>query len=437
MTVRGEVMEIIPLEPGSARLEAMLHRANAPAIGPQVLDVARRAFDSVRERGDRALVDYTAHYDGVALTPGDLIVTRDEISAARDKIPGSLHNILTAAVDRVRAFNERLRPASWQEEAAPGMLTGVQYTPLEGVGIYVPSGKGRFPSTCIMLVVPAQVAGVRNLSMVVPPRRDGLVDPALLAACDLLGVDRIYRCNGVAGIAALALGTETITAMPAIVGPGNPYVVAAQILAQLEGVRMLAHLGPTEAVVLADAAADPRRVALDLLNEAEHGTDSAAILVTDSAALAREVATLLPELIDRLPEPRRGFAAAALRGGGGIVLAPSWDDALAFVSRYAPEHLQLATRDPAHVATKIQHAGEILLGQQTPFSAGNYAIGVPAVLPTGGTAAVDSGITVLSFLKVTSVAGLDATGLAAVRPVVEALGNYEGFPAHVMAVIER
>lgn len=437
MTVHGAAVEIVRLEPGAARIVAMLRRANAAAMGPQAFDAARRAFDAVRERGDGALIDYTAQYDGVALTPGALVVSRDEISAARDEIPVSLRGAMTRAIARVRAFNERLRPVAWQDAAVPGMLTAVQYSPLAGVGIYVPSGKGRFPSTGIMLVVPAQVAGVRNISVLVPPRPDGRVDPALLVACDLLGVERLYRCNGVAGIAALALGTETITAVPAVVGPGNPYVVAAQMLAQLEGVRMLAQLGPTEAVVLADASADPRRVALDLLTEAEHGTDSAAILVTDSAAVARGVATLLPDLAGRLPEPRRTFAAAALTGGGGIVLAPSLDDAISFVNRYAPEHLQIAMRDAAEVAKQIHHAGEILLGQHTPFSAGNYAIGVPAALPTGGTAAVTSGVTVLSFLKMTSVAGLDAAGLAAVRPIIEALGEYEGFPGHVMAVTER
>ena len=431
-------MKILSLtEMDDAVSRRMLRRANSRIFDGESLAVAQRALDDVRTRGDDALLEYTRRWDGVELRRDQLALGREEILAAGESVTRELREALGAAIARSRRFNERLLPANWLFTPEAGITVGMQFTPLQGVGVYVPAGKGRFPSTCVTIVTPAVVAGVTEIALLAPPGADGRLDPALLVACDLLGIDRIFRCNGVAGIAAFAVGTQTIPAVPAIVGPGNPYVVATQLVAQSLGVRMLAMLGPTEAMVVADEGADPRRLALDLLNEAEHGQDSAAILVTDSRALAAAVARVLPEYLDRLPADRQAFARAALSDYGGIVYAPSIDGAIDFVNRYAPEHLQIATRDPRALLPSIRNAGEILLGQDTPFSAGNYAIGVPAALPTGGAARTGSGITALSFLKSSSVASLDATGLAAVRPVVERLGTYEGFPAHVMAVVER
>jgi histidinol dehydrogenase len=263
------------------------------------------------------------------------------------------------------------------------------------------------------------------------------VDPAALVAAELLGVPRVFRCNGVAGIAGLAFGTATLPRVRLLGGPGNPYVTAAQIAVQAYGVRLLSILGPTESMILADPSADPDRLALDLLNEAEHGKDSAAILLAASEDLVREVTEKLPRYLSQLPAWRREFAEGALSQYGGAVIAESMEEAIAFVNLYAPEHLQIATRDPFATLQQIRNAGEILLGQHTPFAAGNYAIGVPAALPTSGFARVASGVTVLSYLKVTSVAHLDARGLAVVRPVVERLGRYEDFPAHVLAVTAR
>jgi len=430
-----EVLRLGALSPDRRR--RILARAGALVFDPEVQEAARRALDAVRERGDEALVEYTARFDGVRLDRGALAVPATEIAAARDRVPAPVVEALRAAISRARRYHERLRPRDWLEELEPGIFAGIRFTPVAAAGLYIPSGKGRFPSTAVTMLVPAVVAGVREIRVVAPPRADGAVDEALLVACALLGVRAVYRCNGVAGVAALAVGTETIPAAPVIAGPGNPYVAAVQLQAQALGARMLAPLGPTEAVVLADGSADPRRVALDLLNEAEHGADSAALLVTDSLRLASEVAARVEELLARLPEDRRGYARAALEGFGGILLADSLDAAVAFVNEYAPEHLLVATRDPRAILARVAHAGEVLLGQHTPFAAGNYAIGVPAALPTGGAARHASGITVLSFLKATSVAALDEAGLATVRPVVEALGRYEGFPAHVMAVRER
>ncbi|MCS7234746.1 MAG: histidinol dehydrogenase [Armatimonadetes bacterium] len=385
-----------------------------------------------------AVAEATARFDRVQIDPTRLRVSPEEFASAREAVGAGVRAALVAAVERARRFSEWLRPpARMVEELEPGITVGVQFTPLASVGAYVPSGKGRFPSTVVTLLTPAVVAGVPEIAVVVPPQPDGSADPAVLVAAELLGVDRVYRCNGPAGIAALAVGTESFPRVEALVGPGNPYVVAMQLLAQTRGVRVLGTFGPTESVVLADAEADPDRVALDLLNEAEHGSDSAALLVTPSEELAHAVRARVRSLLERLPQPRREYAQAALTDLGGIFVVDGWEEAVAFVNLYAPEHVMVHARDPWAVAHRIQHAGEILLGPHTPFSAANYAIGVPAALPTGGGARRESGVTVLSYLKVTSVAELDTEGLEKVRPVVEHLGNYEGFPAHVMAVRDR
>jgi histidinol dehydrogenase len=420
------------------RLQRMLRRSGADIFDPERMAHVAAIIADVERRGDAALVEYTARYDGVSLTPDRLAIERDEVRRAYDAIDDGLRAALAVAIDRARRYNERLRPPALAlDDLEPGITAGIKWSPVDGAGLYVPSGKGTFPSTLVTLATPAVVAGVEEIAVVVPPRPDGSVDPAILAAADLLGVPRVFRCNGVAGIAALACGTATLPRVRVLGGPGNPYVTAAQIAVQSRGVRLLSVLGPTESMILADESADADRLALDLLNEAEHGADSAALLVTVSDALVGEVQERLPRYLAQLPERRRGFAEAAMRGRGGAVVAGSMEEALAFVNLYAPEHLQIATRDPLGTLAGVRHAGEVLLGQDTPFSAGNYAIGVPAALPTSGFARVTSGVTVWSYLKATSVASLDPRGLAAVRPVIERLGRYEDFPAHVLAVTAR
>ena len=420
------------------RLQRILRRSSAEIFDPERVAHVGAIIADVERRGDAAVLEYTARYDGVTLTPDRLAVERTEVRRAYEAVDDGLRTALQAAIDRTRRYNEWLRPAGLTlDELEPGISVGVKWSPVEGAGVYVPSGKGTFPSTLVTLVTPAVVAGVEEIAIVVPPRPDGGVDPAILVAADLLGVSTVFRCNGVAGIAGLACGTATLPRVRVLGGPGNPYVTAAQIAVQSRGVRLLSILGPTESMILADETADADRVALDLLNEAEHGADSAALLVTTSEALVEEVQARLPRYLAQLPERRRAFAEAATRGYGGAVVARSMEEAVAFVNLYAPEHLQIATRDPFGTLGAVRNAGEVLVGQDTPFSAGNYAIGVPAALPTSGFARVASGVTVLSYLKATSIASLDARGLAAVRPVVERLGRYEDFPAHVLAVTAR
>ena len=432
-------MDVVRLADASPeRLQRMLRRSGADIFDPERMAHVAAIIADVERRGDAALVEYTARYDGVSLTPDRLAVERDEVRRAYDAIDDGLRAALAVAIDRARRYNERLRPPALAlDDLEPGITAGIKWSPVDGAGLYVPSGKGTFPSILVTLATPAVVAGVEEIAVVVPPRPDGSVDPAILTAADLLGVPRVFRCNGVAGIAALACGTATLPRVRVLGGPGNPYVTAAQIAVQSRGVRLLSVLGPTESMILADENADADRLALDLLNEAEHGADSAALLVTVSDALVGEVQERLPRYLAQLPERRRGFAEAAMRGRGGAVIAGSMEEALAFVNLYAPEHLQIATRDPLGTLARVRHAGEVLLGQDTPFSAGNYAIGVPAALPTSGFARITSGVTVWSYLKATSVASLDPRGLAAVRPVIERLGRYEDFPAHVLAVTAR
>lgn len=419
-------------------LRRILTRSQARALDPRTQEAVRELLEDVERRGDAAVLDATARFDGVHLSPDGLRVRPEELRAARERVHEGLRAALRAAVDRTRRFSEWLRPpALYAEELEPGITVGVQFTPLASVGTYVPSGKGKFPSTLVTLITPAVVAGVPEITVVVPPQPDGSADPAVLVAAEILGVERVYRCNGPAGIAALAVGTESFPRVEVLVGPGNPYVVAMQLLVQTRGVRVLGTFGPTESVVLADAEADVDLVALDLLNEAEHGSDSAALLVTPSEELAQAVRGRILGLLERLPEPRRSYARGALTDLGGIVLVDDWEEALEFVNLYAAEHVMVHARDPWAAARRIRHAGEILLGPHTPFSAANYAIGIPAALPTGGGARRESGVTVLSYLKVTCLAELDPEGLEKVKPVVEQLGTYEGFPAHVMATRDR
>ncbi len=415
-----------------------LERSAATIYSDEMRAYARQVLADVARDGDAAVAAYTARWDGVTLAPEAFAVPPEEVAAAHRAIGAELRGALEAAIMRVRRYNEWLRPQEMAlREIEPGITVGIRYQPCRSAGLYVPSGRGTFPSTMIMLGVPAVTAGVDQITVVVPPRSDGSVDPAVLVTADLLGITHIIRSNGAAGVAALAVGTASIRRTDVVVGPGNPVIAAVQLAAAAYGTVPLVVMGPSEAIIVADGSADPARVALDLLNEAEHGADSAALLITTDAELADEVAARLPHYLDRLPEPRRTFAARALSDQGGIFIAADLEEALAWVDRYAPEHLMLAVRDPLAVAARVRHAGEILAGQSTPFAAANYAIGVPHALPTGGAAVASSGVTVLSFLKASSIASLTEEGLKTVAPVAVRLGRHEGFPAHVMAITER
>ena len=405
-----------------------------PALRSSIVDL----IEDVRERGDAAVCDALARFDGVDVAPEGLRVTDDELDSAR--VDDAVDRAIDDAIDHVRAFNEQqlAHAGDWSFESEPGLTVGEKITPIASAGLFTPSGKASYPSVTYQLLVPAIVAGVPRIVAVVPPvpGEGGAVDPAVLVVCRKLGQRDVFRVNGPAGVAALGFGTETIPAVRKIVGPGSPAVTLAQVEMQRFGVTTMMLLGPTESIVLADDTADPERLAADLLIEAEHGTDTSVVLVTTSADLARRADDELALQLAALPERRAEAARAALGDNGGCVLVDTVEDGVAVVNRYAPEHLQVAVADDAvdAVVGAITNAGEILIGQHTPFSAANFVIGCPASLPTSGFAHVSSGITAATFLKRTAVARADADALARLAPSVVALADHEGFPAHAAAI---
>ena len=398
-------------------------------------------IDDVRERGDAAVCDALARHDGMTVEPDGLRITDDEFSQA--VVDPAVDAAIDDAVAHLRAFNEQqlARTTDWSFESEPGLTVGEKFTPVSSAGLFTPSGKASYPSVTYQLAVPALVAGVPQLALVVPPipGRGGEVDPAVLVVCRKLGLRDVFRVNGPAGIAALGFGTESIPKVRKIVGPGSPAVTIAQVEMQRHGVTTMMLLGPTESLVIADATADPVRLAADLLIEAEHGTDSSVVLITTSADLADATDAELASQLADLPDVRATAARSALGVNGGCVLVGSLDEAVAVANRYAPEHLQVAVDDADvdRVVDELQNAGEILVGQNTPFSAANFVIGCPASLPTSGFAHVSSGITANAFLKRTAIARADASALARMTPSVIALADHEGFPAHAAALRRR
>ena len=408
---------------------------------PELRASIGRLIDDVRERGDAAVCDALARHDGVTIEPDGLRITDDEFSQAA--VDPAVDAAIDDAIAHIRAFNEQQlrRNRDWTFESEPGLTVGEKVTPIASAGLFTPSGKASYPSVTFQLAVPAVVAGVPALALVVPPvpGRGGEVDPAVLVVCRKLGLRDVFRVNGPAGIAALGFGTESIPKVRKIVGPGSPAVTIAQVEMQRHGVSTMMVLGPTESLVIADGTADPVRLAADLLIEAEHGTDTSVVLITTSTEIADATDAELTAQLADLPDVRAAAARAALGTNGGCVLATSLDEAVAIANRYAPEHLQVAVdeRDVDRVVDSLQNAGEILIGQHTPFSAANYVIGCPASLPTSGFAHVSSGITANAFLKRTAIARADAGALARMSPSIIALADHEGFPAHAAALRRR
>ena len=398
-------------------------------------------IEDVRVNGDDAVCRALLRFDGVTLSPAQLAISADDIASAN--VPSELEAALRDAISHLRAFNEVLmeRASTWSIEIEPGLHAGEKVSPISSAGLFVPSGKASYPSVAYQLGVPAVVAGVPDIALLVPPMpgANGGVDPAVLVVCRLLGITRVYRANGPAGIAALGFGTESISPVRKIVGPGSPAVTCAQVEMQRHGVATMMLLGPTESLVVADHTADPRRLAADLLIEAEHGTDSSVVLVTTSTELAEQVDAELARQLAALPEQRATAARASLGPNGGVVFVSSLGEAAEVSNRYAPEHLQVAVDESVidSVVDQLVNAGEILIGQDTPFSAANFLIGCPASLPTSGFAHVSSGITADAFLKRTAIARSNEAALRRMAPSIVTLANHEGFPAHANAITNR
>ena len=398
-------------------------------------------IDDVRVRGDDAICDALVKFDGIRLTPDQLRVSEEEIATAT--IDPAVENAIIDAISHLRAFNDQLmeRASDWQMEIENGLIAGEKITPISSVGLFVPSGKASYPSVAYQLGVPAVVAGVPNITLIVPPipGGQGEVDPAVLVVCRLLGIKNVFRVNGPAGIAALGFGTSTIPKVRKVMGPGSPAVTIAQVEMQRHGLATMMLLGPTESLVIADHTAHIGKLAADLLIEAEHGTDSSVVLVCTSEDVIEAVDAELALQLEDLPEVRATAARASLGPNGGAVLVKNLTEAAEVANLSAPEHLQMAV-DGQHeeqLLDLLVNAGEILIGQNTPFSAGNFVIGAPASLPTSGFAHVSSGITVDAFLKRTAIAKSNEPALRRMANTIIAMSDHEGFPAHGNAIRRR
>ena len=421
----------------AAERARIMARATAGIFEPKLMASISEIYADVAARGDQAVADATAKFDKVQVSADDLLVTQAAIDEAHEAIAPGFLDAIRVGIAQVRAFNEAQLASSpdWRKETRPGVVVGERHHPIPSAGLFVPCGKGSFPSVLVMIGTPAVVAGVADITVVVPPLPGtDRVDPGVLATAKELGITKIVRANGPAGVAAVVLGTQTIGRVSKIVGPGSPAVTAAQILAQLHGVGTNMLCGPSESLVLADDSIDVVRLTADLLNEAEHGADSAALLVTDSMAVVEAVDAELTRQVAALPEPRASYARSALSNLGGAFLFDTIDEATAFAGDYAPEHMQIATRDPEATLAKLTYAGEVLLGQDSPVSAANFTIGVPATLPTGGFARINGGVTSRTFMTTASIAKLTEDGLRSLAPATLALADHEGFPAHANAL---
>lgn len=399
-----------------------------------LLPLAADVIADVRRRGDRAVVAYTRKFDAPEFRASMLRAKPSDFKAARKLVSAEVITAVEAAHTNIRRFHEEQMPEQmWFTQLQPGIMAGEKTTPIASAALYVPRGKGAFPSVMLMLATPAKVAGVPHVVVVTPPTSEGKPDAASLIAAEICGIDEVYVVGGIQAIAALAYGTETIPRVSKIIGPGSSYVSAAKRL--LYGtVDVGLPAGPSESIILADESADPRLCALDLLVEAEHGPESAAIFVTHDVALARQVHELLPSYIAELPEWRQKFVENVLANYGGVLLTESLEQSVAFVNEYAPEHLEVLTREPFVTLQSLHNAGEILLGHYTPIPTANYALGLNAILPTGGFARSFSSVSVNDFLKKTGVGYMSREGYAGLQGTVATLADYEDFPAHAMAI---
>ncbi|MBS7542894.1 histidinol dehydrogenase [Ancylobacter oerskovii] len=399
-------------------------------------DVTRAVAEiiaEVRARGDAALIDYSRRFDRIDLAEAGIRVTEAEIDAAMAAADPKTLEALTLAHERIRAHHARQLPSGGRYVDALGVELGHRWTPVDAVGLYVPGGTAAYPSSVLMNAVPARVAGVGRLAMVVPAP-DGVLNPLVLAAARLAGVDEVYRIGGAQAVAALAYGTPTVAPVAKIVGPGNAYVAAAkrQVFGTV-GIDMIA--GPSEVLVIADGEQNPDWIAADLLAQAEHDTAAQSILFTDSPALASAVEAAVERQLATLP--RRDIASASWAEFGLIVHLTALAEAPALVDRIAPEHLEILTADCEELAAQIRHAGAIFLGAHTPEAIGDYVGGSNHVLPTARSARFSSGLGVLDFMKRTSILKCGPEQLRALGPAAIAIGEAEGLGAHARSVAIR
>ncbi|MCB1718073.1 MAG: histidinol dehydrogenase [Candidatus Competibacteraceae bacterium] len=392
-------------------------------------------IDAVRQDGDAALARFAQEFDKAPVQADQLAATAADFERAFAELEPDMIEVLEFAADNIRRFHEAQMPEEmWMKEIRPGVFTGERISPIESVACYVPRGKGSFPSVLLMTTIPAVVAGVPELIVVTPPGPDGNIDAATLVAARLAGVERVYKCGGAQAVAAVAFGTATIPKCRKIVGPGSPWVVAAKRLL-VDHIDPGVPAGPSESIILADDTANPRIAALDLIIESEHGPDSSAFLVTSSRAVAEQARQAIPEYWAMMGEQRVEFSSAVLGGDkGGIVLTDTFDEAIQFVNDYAPEHLEIQSSEPFGYLGRIKNAGEVLLGEHTPVTLGNFVLGPNAVLPTSQAAFTASPLGVFDYLKRTSIGHVTSQGYAELAEKAHKFALYEGFDGHANAV---
>ncbi len=398
-------------------------------VGPVVADILR----GVRERGDAAVIEYTERFDRFRPTPETLRITEDEVAAAAASCAPDTREALALAAERIADYHKRQMPADLDYRDSAGLRLGHRWTPIAAVGVYVPGGTAAYPSSVLMNVVPARVAGVDRVVMVVPTP-DGTLNPLVLAAAELAGVDEIYRIGGAQAVAALAYGTATIDPVDKIVGPGNAYVADAkrQVYGTV-GIDSIA--GPSEILVVADRFNDPSWIAADLLSQAEHDTVAQAILITDDGAFAEAVEKAVEDHLANLP--RTEIATESWRRFGAVIVVDGLDRAPDLVNRVAPEHLELAVEDAEGLLPQIRNAGAIFVGRFTPEALGDYLAGPNHVLPTAGSARFSSGLGVYDFLTRSSLIAGDASSLAQLGPAAMTLARAEGLDAHALSIAVR
>jgi histidinol dehydrogenase len=431
MTATINVHRLADLAPAARAL--LLRRAESDLAS--FLDKVKPIIAAVQAEGDEAVARFARTFDKAPVSADALAATPEDFARARRTLAPDLREAIAYAASNIRAFHEAQKPEEmWMKEIRPGVRAGDRVTPIASVACYVPRGKGAFPSSVMMLGIPASVAGVPEIAIVTPPGPDGHIDDATLFAAEAGGISRVYKAGGAQAIAAVAYGTRTIPRADKVVGPGSPWVVAAKrLLADVIDTGTPA--GPSESIVFADASTDGRLAALDLLIEAEHGPDSSSFIVTTDERVARDALAAIPEYWKQMGELRVSFTRAVLGSSrGGIVIARDEAEAFAFINDFAPEHLQVLSREPRRYLPLIRNAGEILLGEYTPSTLANFVVGPSHVLPTGGWAKTFSALSVHDFLKRTSVAEVSRDAFAEQARHAGVIATYEGFDAHANAV---
>lgn len=391
-------------------------------------------LNNVRENKDQALFEYTQKFDGCCINSENVKVTKEEIDKALSLVDPSLIEIMKKSAQRIRVFHEKQKRTSFFETDNTGSILGQRITPIEKVGVYVPGGKAAYPSSTLMNVIPAKVAGVERIVMTTPPMKDGSINPVILAAASIAGVDEIYKCGGAQAIAALAFGTESVPKVDKIVGPGNIFVALAK-KAVYGFVNIDSIAGPSEIMVLADSTANPRYVAADLLSQAEHDQLASAILVTTDEALGKAVEKEIAGFLEVLD--RREIIEKSLDNYGYILIADDMADAYSVVNSIASEHLEVITKDPWESMCHIKNAGAIFLGEYSSEPLGDYFAGPNHVLPTNGTAKFFSPLSVDDFIKKSSVIAFSRDGLELLHEDIENFAKAEGLSAHANSVAVR